>query len=140
MGWRTIFISNPSRLSCRHSRLLIRQEHEETDIPLEDIEVVVVETRQATLNSHLLSELACRGVALFFCDHQHHPCGVSLSFNQHHRGLKVLRTQIDLSAPFRKNCWRLVVIRKLLNQAICLDLLNLTGGDELRSLAKQVRS
>ena len=140
MGWRTIFISNPSQISCKHSRLLIRQEREETDIPLEDIDVLVVETRQATLTSHLLSELACRGIALFFCDHKHHPCGISLSFNQHHRSLKILRTQINLSAPFRKNCWRLVVMQKLLNQAICLDLLNLSGGDELRSLAKQVRS
>ena len=140
MGWRTIFISNPSQLSCRDSRLLIRQEHEETDIPLEDVEVLVVETRQATLTSHLLSELACRGIALFFCDQYHHPCGISLPFNQHHRGLRVLRTQIELSAPFRKNCWRLVVVKKLLNQAICLDLLKLPGGVELRSLAKQVRS
>jgi CRISPR-associated protein Cas1 len=140
MGWRTIFISNPSQLSCLHSRLLIRQGAEETDIPLEDIEVIVVETRQATLTTHLLSELACRGIALFFCDRWHNPCGVSLSFHQHHRSLRVLRTQIELSAPFRKNCWRLVVVKKLLNQAACLDFLNLSGGNELRSLAKQVRS
>ena len=53
MGWRTVFISNPSRLSCQHSRLLIRQDNEETDIPLEDIEAVVVETHNATLTSHL---------------------------------------------------------------------------------------
>jgi len=140
MGWRTVFISNPSQLSCWHSRLLIRQGHEKTDIPLEDIEVLVVETRQATLTSHLLSELSCRGIALIFCDEKCLPCGVSLSFNQHHRCFKVLKTQIGLSAPFRKNCWRLVVIQKLLNQAVCLDLLNLPGGGELRSLAKQVRS
>jgi CRISPR-associated protein Cas1 len=140
MGWRTIFIGNPARLSCCHSRLLICHDSEKTDIPLEDIEVIVIETRQATLTSHLLSELACRGISLFFCDQQHNPCGVSLSFHQHHRSLKVLRIQIGLSVPFRKNCWRLVVIQKLLNQAACLDILDLSGGDELRSLAKQVRS
>jgi CRISPR-associated protein Cas1 len=140
MGWRTIFIANPARLSCCHSRLLISQGTEKMDIPLEDIEVIVVETRQATLTSYLLSELACRGIVLFFCDQQHNPCGVSLSFHQHHRSLKVLRTQVGLSAPFQKNCWRLVVTQKLLNQAACLDILDLSGGDELRSLAKQVRS
>lgn len=140
MGWRTIFVSNPAQLSCRHSRLLIRQGDEETDIPLEDIETLLVETRQATLTSHLISELACRGIAVFFCDQWHNPCGVSLPFHQHYRNLRVLRLQLDLSAPFMKNCWRLVVVQKLLNQAACLDFLNLAGGDELRSIAKQVRS
>ncbi|GHV28147.1 CRISPR-associated endonuclease Cas1 [Synergistales bacterium] len=140
MGWRTIFISNPSQLSCKHSRLLIRQGDEETDIPIEDIEVIVIETLQATITSHLMSELACWGVAVFFCDTLHTPCGVSLAFHQHHRTLKILRAQTAISVPLRKNLWRLVVTQKLLNQAACLDILKLSGGDDLRSLAKQVRS
>ena len=140
MGWRSIFVSRPSRLSCRHSRLLISQDGEETDIPLEDIEVVLIETREATLTSHLVSELACRGTALLFCDGFHQPCGVTLLFNRHSRSLRVLQTQIGLSTPFRKNCWRRVVVQKLLNQAACLNLLNLPGGRELTSLSRQVRS
>lgn len=139
MSWRSVFISSPARLSLKNGHLVVRQE-EEVHVPLEDISVIVLETDQASVTSKLLDELAGRGITLFTCDSKHLPSGLFLSFQQHSRFLKILTTQLELGAPFKKNCWRLVVEQKIRNQALCLEILGKKGAEELRALASDVKS
>lgn len=139
MSWRSVLISNPASLSLKSGHLVVRQ-REETHIPLEDISVIVIETDQASITSKLLDELARRGITLFTCDPKHLPSGLFLSFQQHSRCLKILNTQLELSAPFKKNCWRLVVEQKIRNQALCLEVLGKRGAQELRAFAAEVKS
>ena len=139
MSWRSVLVSNPARLSLKSCHLVIKQE-EETHIPLEDVSVVVLETDQAVITSKLLDEMARRGIPLFTCDPKHLPSGLLLSFQQHSRFLKVLKTQLELTLPFKKNCWRLIVEQKIKNQAICLEILGKNGDEELRRIADNVKS
>lgn len=139
MSWRSVFVSNPARLSLKNKHLVIKQ-GEETHIPLEDISVIVMETDQATITSKLLDELARRGVLLFSCDPRHLPSGLFLPFQQHSRFLKILKMQLELTMPFMKNCWRIVVAQKIKNQALCLEILGKNGADELRRMALEVKS
>lgn len=139
MSWRSIFISTPARLSLKQEHLRITQS-EDILVPLEDISIIVVETDQATITSKLLDALARRTIPLFTCDSRHLPSGLFLPFQQHSRFLKVLRMQMELSLPFQKNCWRLVVQQKIKNQAKCLDFLEKDGGELLRSFAADVKS
>lgn len=139
MGWRNIFISNPARLSLKNNHIVIRQQ-EETTVPLEDISVIVIETERAVITSKLLDALARRGIALFTCDPGHLPSGIFLSFQQHSRLLKVLKTQLELTLPFRKSSWRMVVEQKIKNQAACLEILAKDGAEALRRIASEVKS
>ena len=139
MSWRNVIIANPARLSLKQNQLVIRQD-EEVSIPLEDISVIVVETPQALISSRLMDELARASIPLITCDPGHLPSGLFLPFQQHSRFLKVLKSQLEQTMPFRKNCWRLIVRQKILNQARCLDILGKPGGDELRAIAADVKS
>ncbi|WP_352425681.1 type II CRISPR-associated endonuclease Cas1 [Aminomonas paucivorans] len=140
MGWRSVFIANPARLSTGGGRLQVEQEGEAASVPLEDLGALVLESPQVSLTVPLLRELAENRVPLFVCDRRHLPCGVLLPFHAHCRQEKVLRAQMGLSRPFAKNCWQRVVRRKILNQAACLRFLDLPGAEELHALASQVRS
>ncbi len=140
MGWRNIYISSPVKLNLVQNQLRITKEGEELDVPLEDIAVIVVECLQTFFTGQLISEFAQRGIAFLICDRTHLPCGELLSYHQHSRMSKSFLLQINASEPFRKNCWRLIVRRKILNQARCLDLLWLQEGDTLRRLAATVKS
>lgn len=141
MGWRVVCIANPARLSLKNSCLVVAPGDGETvSIPLEDISVLLVETRQASISSHLMSELGASGVLVFFCDGRHMPCSSLLPFCQHSRALAALNMQLSSSVPFRKNCWRLVVRSKIQNQARCLRFLEIEGDRELFALSAEVRS
>ncbi len=141
MGWRVVCIANPARLSVKNASLVVKTgEEEPVCVPLEDISVLMVETRQASLSSHLLAELGGRGTLVFFCDGKHLPCASLLPFCQHSRALAALNAQLQGSEPFRKNCWRLVVRRKIENQAKCLELLGDESARELFAIASEVKS
>ena len=139
MEFRNIVVSNPARISLRHGQLCIAQE-QEVLIPLEDICTLMLESRQALVSSAALEALAVQGVTVFLCDAQHLPSAQLLAFNQFSRKKKMLRAQIDLGRPLQKQLWRMIVRRKIQNQAACLRLLNCEGADVLNALADTVRS
>lgn len=89
MSWRSIYISQPAKLSLQQQQLLIQQESGIT-IPLEDIAVIVVESREVVITAPLLSALAEQGITLLTCNQQFLPCGQWLPFAQYHRSLKIL--------------------------------------------------
>lgn len=139
MSWRNVLVSNPARLSLKNASLLVKQE-EEILVPLEDISTIVVESEQATITSKLLDEIARRGIALYICDPKHMPSGLFLSFQQHSRFVKTLKTQINVTEAFRKNCWRLIVQGKIMNQAKCLDIIGMPGSEDLKQIGANVKS
>ena len=140
MTWRSILISKPARLSLQQRHLLIEQD-EAIPVPLEDIAVIVVEAREVVLTAPLLSALAQYGVTLLTCDEQFLPCGQWLPFAQYHRSLKILRLQIDMSLPQKKQLWQQIVKQKIRNQAW---VLNESGNDiaagRLNAMAEGVKS
>lgn len=139
MAWRSILISNPARIFLRHGSLAIAQGDEVT-VPLEDISVIVVESSEVTITARLLAELAQRDITLLTCDTSHIPCGIHLPFQQHSRFLKTVKAQLAQTLPFRKNCWRAIAKRKILNQAACLKALGKANYDALVRLANGVKS
>lgn len=141
MSWRTLFIATPARLSLKQNSVLVETHGDApVTVPMEDIASVVIESPQVTLTAPLLSEMSKNGASLVVCDEKHIPCGVMLPFHQHSRMLAALSLQLEMSVPFCKNCWRLVVKQKILNQSACLEFSGLGGAEILRKIAAQVNS
>lgn len=140
MTWRSILISRPARLSLQQNHLLIQQD-EAIPVPLEDIAVIVVESREVVLTAPLLSALAQHGITLLTCDEQFLPCGQWLPFSQYHRSLKILKAQMAMTLPQKKQLWQQIVKQKIRNQAWLLDH---SGNDiaagRLKALADSVKS
>ena len=139
MEFHSIFISNPAQLSARRGQLVIRQE-EEVSVPMEDISVLLLESRAVSITAAALQELTEHGVTVYLCDATHMPAAVALPMNRHSRQLKLLKGQISMTRPAQKRIWQAVVTAKIANQARCLTLLERRGGEELRYLSTQVRS
>ncbi len=47
---------------------------------------------------------------------------------------------METGKPLQKRLWRQVVIQKIRNQALCLQLLELDGHEELLRMCKEVQS
>jgi len=140
VGWRSLVVSQPAKLSLHNRQLLLENRDGGVRVPLEDIAVVMLETPQALITSALLSALAATGAAVVTCDEAHHPNGALLPYLPHSRHLRVFRAQSGLSEPQKKRAWQAIVQCKLRNQAKCLDLCAIAGGDFLRGLAAKVTS
>ena len=52
MTWRSLLISKGGKLSLHQQQMLIQQEGKEFTVPLEDIAIVVVESRETVITLH----------------------------------------------------------------------------------------
>ena len=139
MGWRNVIISSSAKLSLSSNQLVINGDSSNT-IPIEDINVIVIENQQSTITAKLMDKLAQEEVIVYICDEKHIPSGIYLPFNNHSRQAKMVRTQIEVSKPLIKRCWQQIVMQKINNQAKCLELLGFDGYEKMKKVAKEVIS
>lgn len=137
MAYRHLVIRKPAKLSTRYEQLVIKQE-QEVKIPLEDICTITLEEPAVTVTGALLSKCTEYHVEIIVCDQKRMPSGIVQPFHRHSRQKVVLETQLNLAKPFKKRAWQKIVIRKLENQARCLELLH--KGEEAQKLFSISRS
>ena len=139
MGFRNIKIDSHVKLSIKNQQLYI-----ETDIlrqiPLEDINCIIIENQTVTVSAYLLQKMADMGITVYVCDEKHLPNAVLLPMVRHSRHFKILKYQIEAGKPLQKRLWQQIVVRKIRNQALCLAYLDLDGSEELMNMCKEVQS
>jgi len=142
MGWRTVVISKPSKISLKnHNFLYSPIDSESITVPIEDISVIILETPQVTITSALLSKLADLNILLFSCDKKHTPNGVFTPFHQHSRFSLIVHLQTSWSEPFKKRLWMQIISQKIKNQAYVLNFFcKKVESKELIILANNVKS
>ncbi|WP_028358170.1 type II CRISPR-associated endonuclease Cas1 [Brackiella oedipodis] len=141
MSWRTLLITQKAYLCLRNQQLRIEQELETFHVPIEDIAVIVIENNCVTLSVALLSALAKNNVTLLTCDENFLPCGQWLAFQQYHRPLKILKLQIEATAPTKKRIWQQIVQSKIKNQAqVLVYAEQVDKAKYLFAMANQVKS
>ncbi len=139
MAWKGLHLSRPARLNTADGQIVVSQDDGEARVPLEDVAFIVLDAPHATLTSTLLSACMEAGVVIVSVDARHTPNGIALPFHSHHRQAGVAATQIALGEPFKKRCWRRVVVAKIENQAAHLESLD-RDAQALRAMAKLVGS
>ncbi|MCV6608346.1 MAG: type II CRISPR-associated endonuclease Cas1 [Campylobacterales bacterium] len=141
MGWQTVVITKPCKLSIKDKNLLIKSEvGSETKVAIDEISSIVVEERQVTLTSPFLSMCAQKDIALFVCDEKHIPSGILLPFHTHSRFSKNSYLQINSSKPFQNRIWQNIIKRKIFNQSRVLERTASENILTLNNLSKKVQS
>jgi CRISPR-associated protein Cas1 len=122
---RTLFFSNPCRLSVKDKQMVIelRDSGEIRTATVEDIGFVVLEHQQISISLPLIEELTNNNVAVVFCDRSYHPASMLLNLNGHHLQQELFSQQITAKAPLKKYLWKQTVEAKIKNQAGLLKLL-----------------
>lgn len=138
MAWRVIGISNPARLSVKDTQLVVTQD-ESVNLPIEDIDALIIDSYGVTITANLITELSSSGTTVVVCDEKHLPSSVILPYSQHSRQAKVSRQQLAMGQALRKQLWRKIVRQKILNQASVLGEFEY-NSEPLRKIASEVRS
>lgn len=140
MAYRNIVVESPARISVKNGQITITTDETHSASP-EDIAAIMLGNRQAVVTAAALAICAQNGIALFVCDEQHMPCGVMTPYSAHSRQLRMLRSQLAMSLPTKKQLWQQLVVGKINNQSRCLELCgNSDAGEYLRSRAGAVKS
>ena len=140
MSWKSVMITQPTKLSVKNRQLKITQD-EEWSIPMEDISSIVLETPQISISSKVMSLIADNKIVMYSCDDKHIPNGIFIPFASHSRELKILKNQLKCSESFKKRCWQKIIIRKILNQSKVLEICNKKVKSEyLKKISQTVNS
>ncbi len=141
MGWRTVVITKPSKISIENDQLKYApKDGEVIKVPIDDISVVILEVHQVSITSALMSRLTESNIVLFTCDKTHTPNGVFIPFHQHSRYTQVAHSQIAWTEPFKKRVWQQIVSVKVVNQSQALAYMKKEKVTQLQNYAKNVKS
>ena len=138
---RTLFFASPSRLSI-HNKQLVVENHstgEVRSVPVEDIGFVLIENQQITISIPALNALSENNCSVVFCDAHHMPVSMLMNLEANTVQAETYKYQMAASEPFKKNMWKQIVEKKILNQARLLSELG-KDGDRLKPLYANVKS
>lgn len=140
MPKRTIQIQSASSLGTLDNSLVIKSGERVLKIPYEDVWVLIVERHETSLSGRVLSDLADAGIGVLVCGRNHMPNGLLLPLGAHSRHAAIVEDQLAISKPLKKQLWKRIVVRKILNQARVAEMLDLGCFSKLREDAKGVTS
>ena len=93
MSWRSVVITQPTKLSIKNRQLKITQDEEWT-IPIEDISTIMLETPQVSMSAKLISIIADSQIVMYTCNEKYIPNGIVMPFNCHSRQRKTITLQL----------------------------------------------
>lgn len=125
---RTLYFGNPAYLRCANEQVrieipgadMLSEKDRTTNIPIEDIGVIILDHSQITITHHLIHRLLDNNCALVTCDDKHMPVGMMLNFEGNSLQQERIEAQINASLPLKKQLWAQTIEFKIRNQAAIL--------------------
>lgn len=123
MGFRQIYISKATKLSCSDGQLIVHRNKEEQPIsfPIEDLDIVFLEDPTAVITARLLTELAQKGVAFMTCGSNYLPAAISIPFNGYYKQPEILKFQFNCLPSKKNKMWETLIKAKIGNQLAVLE-------------------
>lgn len=125
MSWRTVVISQRSKLELRLNHLVVRQADKTTKIFIGEIGVLIIESTAVVVTSALLHALTKEGVKVIFCDEKHNPSSELIPYYGSHDNSKKIVQQINWKSETCNQVWTEIIKEKIFQQAQFLDELGL---------------
>ncbi|MFA6396307.1 MAG: type II CRISPR-associated endonuclease Cas1 [Sulfurimonas sp.] len=140
MGWRILFLSEPSKISLSNNSFVVEKDDKPPlSIPLSDIDSVIIENRQISITAVLLGRLASDKIAVIVCDEYHQPCGIINPIGAHVRHSQFAKAQLLFPEEKKADLWRSIIERKITNQGEVLKMFGHTNeANELLDIAESV--
>lgn len=123
---KTIIFSKAYSLSLQHRQIVCIGkdiDFKET-LPIEDIGVILIENMRTNITLPLLAFLSQNNVSVIFCNKNHFPESMLLSFTGHHLQEEIVEHQIIAKKPLKKQLWKKIIEAKIENQYLLTKKFN----------------
>ncbi len=120
MSWRTVIISNQSKLDYKMGYLVVRG-IETKRILVDEISVLLVENPQVSMTGCLLEVLTEKKVKVIFCDSKRNPCAELIPHHGSHDSSAKIRTQVSWRDDVKALIWQEIISEKIRKQSEYLE-------------------
>lgn len=136
MTERIVRIESACSLSLRDEQLVLSYATgEEKTVPLEDLSLLLVDSREVTFTVPAMEAVSRYGALAVLCDASSAPSAIVTPLHANVRQTRRYGQQMRLTDEEKDAIWEEVVRAKIRNQAAALDYLSLDGGDDVRRFA-----
>jgi CRISPR-associated protein Cas1 len=129
MGWRTIYITQKSKLSYKSSHLLIQTSNDVKQISLHQINCLMIATTQSVLTGYLVAKLVENNIKIIFCSEDHNPCAEICGYYNNLNQNKNIEQQISWAISDKESLWTKIISNKIDNQIAVLKINDLMYKD-----------
>jgi CRISPR-associated protein Cas1 len=138
---QTLFFSTPVRLSLKNLQLVIswKDSNDIVTRPIEDIGFMIIENQMIYLTIPLMNELVKNNVCVIFCDAKGMPSSILQGLYTNSTQGEILKSQVSVSEPAKKQAWRQIIEHKIKNQSLVLEKIH-GLGDKLKPYYHGVKS
>lgn len=116
MSWRTVIISNQSKLDYKMGYMVVRSE-ETKRVLLDEISILVIENPAVSLTGCLIEALIDKKIKVIFCDSKRSPTAELIPYHGSHDSSAKIRTQAAWQADTKAMIWQEIISEKIRNQS-----------------------
>ena len=129
MGWRSVIITQHAKLTYSMQMMIVQTRDGINQIPIEDINLLLVSTTQAVITSALISKLAQNQTKVIFVDEKDNPVVETAVYYPGARSMAKLKKQFNWDGHLKELLWTRIVSQKIKNQIAVLDNYHLNKDD-----------
>jgi len=138
MSWRTVVVSNSAKLDYQMGYMIVRAK-ETTQIFINEIHTLILETPAVSITAALLSELTKQKVKVIFCDEKRNPSSELIPYYGSFDTSGKIRNQIKWDKDIKTAVWTEIVSEKIHNQCLLLKERNLPEWELLDSYINEIK-
>ena len=120
MGWRSVIITQHAKMTYSMNMMVVQTRDGINQIPIADINLLLVSTTQAVITSALISKLAENQTKVIFVDEKDEPVVETIGYYPGARNLSKLNNQFNWDLQLKEKLWTKIVDRKITNQIAVL--------------------
>lgn len=121
MGWRSVIITQHAKLTYSMNMMIVQTCDGINQIPIKDINLLLVSTSQAVITSALISKLAENQTKVIFVDNKYQPITETVDYYPNNQNLTKLKHQFGWDQQREAILWTKIVREKIENQIKVLD-------------------
>ncbi|WLT00744.1 type II CRISPR-associated endonuclease Cas1 [Lactobacillus helsingborgensis] len=129
MGWRSVIITQHAKLTYSMQMMIVQTRDGINQIPIEDINLLLVSTTQAVITSALINKLAQNQTKVIFVDEKGNPVVETAVYYPGARNIAKLKEQFNWDEHLKELLWTKIVSQKIKNQIAVLENYHLAKDD-----------
>lgn len=139
MSWRNVVITKHSKISTKLNHLVILTDDDSYQIPLADINNVIIDTTRAAITTHAVAECMEKKIKIIFCDSRGIPVGETVPYAVHTNRVSNIRKQFSWESKTRDLLWQRITQEKIAHQAKLLQAVGCEDWQNIYTLAENVK-
>ncbi len=120
MGWRSVIITQHAKMTYSTRMMIVQTRDGINQIPIDDINLLLVSTTQAVISSALISKLAQNQTKVIFVDDKDEPVTETVNYYPKTRSSSKLKQQFSWPSERKESLWTEIVNQKITNQIMIL--------------------